>query len=333
MRGGPLVFAALLLLATAAGAAAAGSNGAIVMVTHGQGDDPFWRDLERGARDAAALTGVELTIERIAPFDAGAMNRRLTAVAGKPEDVLGLVVSAPSPEAVAGGLRLAFTNGLPVVTINSGPDVASRVRAELRPGATRSHDPPLPATVHVGQHEEIAGCRVGAYLRRVLGAHSALCLVHERGNEALDARCRGLAHGLGGRAQRLEVDRDDVVARVEAAAAAAPQPEAIVALGPTTSHPLLEPLRDDPTRFGGLPLVAFDPTEALERALEAEHVLLTVDQQPYLQGYLPVVLLTNAGRTSSVELPVANIWTGPQLIDAHGPVDGTTGSECAFALN
>ena len=56
----------------------------------------------------------------------------------------------------------------------------------------------------------------------------------------------------------------------------------------------------------------FDVTDAMLNAVADGAAFFAVDQQPYLQGYLPVEYLTLLKREGVV--PVSNVSTGPRLI-------------------
>ncbi len=49
-------------------------------------------------------------------------------------------------------------------------------------------------------------------------------------------------------------------------------------------------------RHGRVEVAAFDLGPDTLRAVEAGKLLFAIDQQPYLQGYLPVVMLANRAR-------------------------------------
>jgi simple sugar transport system substrate-binding protein len=56
----------------------------------------------------------------------------------------------------------------------------------------------------------------------------------------------------------------------------------------------------------------FDITDAMLNAVADGDAAFAIDQQPYLQGYLPVELLATLKRRGVI--PVSNISTGPRLV-------------------
>ena len=59
---------------------------------------------------------------------------------------------------------------------------------------------------------------------------------------------------------------------------------------------------------------SFDTTDGMLNAVADGKASFAVDQQPFLQGYLPVQYLALLKRDGVI--PVSNVSTGPRLIDA-----------------
>src|SRR5690606_41014409 len=62
---------------------------------------------------------------------------------------------------------------------------------------------------YFGQDESVAGRAVGEKLNDLEARHT-LCLVHERGNVALEARCAGVRKTFAGKTDNLYVDGTDM---------------------------------------------------------------------------------------------------------------------------
>ena len=129
---------AIVLTAIVAG----GSAGAqerqelrFVMVTHGAASDPFWSAVKEGADRGAADAGVELVYRAPETFDLEKMAALVAAAVEEKPD--GLIVSIPNADAVAAPIRAAVDAGIPVITINSGFDVAQSLGALLHVGPER----------------------------------------------------------------------------------------------------------------------------------------------------------------------------------------------------
>src|SRR6266702_6345775 len=149
------------------------------VITHGQASDPFWSVVKKGVDQAAHDMCVTALYESPTgtTFDVVAMSHLIdTAVAAHPN---GLVVSIPDPKALGPSIKAAVAAGIPVISINSGSDVAKS----------------LGVLVHIGQTEENAG--IGGGLRMgAAGVKHALCINQEVGNAALTLRCKGFQEGL-----------------------------------------------------------------------------------------------------------------------------------------
>ncbi|HEX3643924.1 MAG TPA: substrate-binding domain-containing protein [Ktedonobacteraceae bacterium] len=91
----------------------------------------------------------------------------------------GLVVTIPDANALGPSIKAAVAAGIPVISINSGSDVAKS----------------LGVLVHIGQTEEQAGIGGGEKLGSA-GVKHALCINQEVGNSALELRCKGFGEGL-----------------------------------------------------------------------------------------------------------------------------------------
>jgi simple sugar transport system substrate-binding protein len=272
----------------------------IVVVTHGQSSDPFWSIVSHGVRDAARDLGVRTEYQAPLRFDMVEMSERIAAAtAAHPA---ALVVSIPDPDALGPTIRAAVERGIAVVSINSGAEAWKT----------------LGALAHIGQTEYEAGFGAGERLAAA-GARLVLCVNHEVGNAALDRRCDGLRDALGrsgGGVEVLAVDLADPVEteqRIAGALTARPEIDGVLALGPTGSIPALAALRTS-GRLGATAFATFDLSPEVLAAIRNGHMLFAVDQQPYLQGYLPVVLLVKHLETGVMPGGGDVIRTGPGFV-------------------
>lgn len=270
----------------------------IVVVSHGQASDPFWSVVKNGVDQAAK--DMRVTVEYQAPqtFDMVAMSQLIdAAVASNPD---GLVVSIPDASALGDSIRAAVDAGIPVISMNSGSDVAKE----------------LGILNHVGQTEYEAGFGGGERMAAA-GATTALCVNQEVGNVALDLRCQGFADAMAESGATVEVvavdlaDPVDSQQRIAAAVTANEGVDGILALGPTGAAPTLAAMeelgRED------ILLATFDLSPEVLDAVESGRMLFAIDQQQYLQGYLPIVMLTLFNENLNT---VANdvIMTGPGFV-------------------
>ncbi|MFF3904732.1 substrate-binding domain-containing protein [Streptomyces sp. NPDC001848] len=295
--------AACLLLAGCSGSegAAAGDAKAsgpgrlkVALVTHGAKDDAFWELVRKGAEAAAAKDGAELTYAGD-PDPAGQAELVRDAVKDR---VDGIALTLAKPEAMKGAIADARAAGIPIVGLNSGID-AWRSEGVLE---------------YFGQDESVAGRAVGDKLNDLHAKH-ALCVIHERGNVALEARCAGVKKAFGGRTDLLYVDGTDMGAVTGAVAAQLrqdPSIDEVVTLGAQFALGAVKSVQQAGSRAR---VATFDLNTDLVRAVQDGDVQFAVDQQPYLQGYLAVDSLwlyrTNGNVSGGGTAPVL---TGPAFV-------------------
>jgi len=275
------------------------ANIKIYVITHGQASDPFWSVVKKGVDQAAHDMCVTAIYEAPPTFDMVAMSHLIdSAVAAHPD---GLVVSIPDPNALGPSIKAAVAAGIPVISINSGSDVAQS----------------LGVLVHIGQTEEQAGIGGGEKMGAA-GVKHALCVNQEVGNAALELRCKGFKEGLamtGGTITEIGVNLNNPTQTqqtIEAALQHDPTIDGIMTLGPTGASPAIKALQDL-NKLGQIKLATFDLSSDVLNGIKNGQILFAIDQQQYLQGYLPIVLLT-LYKTNLNTVANSVILTGPGFV-------------------
>jgi len=271
----------------------------IVVVSHGQASDPFWSVVQNGVAQAGEDMGVNVQYQAPGTFDMVAMAQLIDAAVATDPD--GLVVSIPDADALSASITAAVEAGIPVISMNSGSDVAAD----------------LGILTHVGQTEYEAGYGGGQRMAEA-GVTNAICVNQEVGNAALDLRCQGFTDALaesGGTVETVAVDLADPTGaqqRISAAITADDTINGILTLGPTGAAPALAALTES-GQLGSMALATFDLSPEVLDAIEAGDMLFAIDQQQYLQGYLPIVLLTLYNTNlNTIANPV--LMTGPGFV-------------------
>lgn len=267
----------------------------IAVVTHGQASSPFWAIVRTGVEAAERQMNVQVDYEAPDVYSLPKMIELVEdAVASKPD---GLVVSFPEP-GLAPAIRRAVRAGIPVITINSGSDTF------------RS----LGVLSHVGQPEGRAGLAAGRRLARA-GVRHALCVNQQVGNVGLDARCDGLRRAMaaaGGSARVLGIDDQSPATPAKIAAAiTSDRIDGVLATNSTGGLLAVEALAKTRRRAK---VASFDLGPDTLRAVEQGKLLFAVDQQPYLQGYLPVVMLANRARYGLLPAQGDVVATGANFV-------------------
>jgi len=299
----------VVLSACASGNQAAGSTSSssggtsrhlkFYVITHGPASDPFWSVVKRGVEQGAKDMGVQAIYEAPPTFDMVAMSHLIdSAVAAHPD---GLVVSIPDPNALGPSIKAAVAAGIPVISINAGADVAKS----------------LGILVHVGQDEYQSGFAAGQKMGAA-GVKHALCVNQQVGVATLEQRCKGFSDAMkqfGATVKEIGVNGGNPTQTqqtIEAAISHDPTIDGILALGPLGSLPAIKALQDL-NKMGQIKLATFDLSPDVLQAIKNGQMLFAIDQQPYLQGYLPIVLLTLYKTNLNI---VANnvIMTGPFFV-------------------
>jgi simple sugar transport system substrate-binding protein len=272
-------------------------------VTHGVAADPFWSVVANGMEDAARELGVRVDYQAVTTFDMVQMSQLIDAsVASRPD---GLIVSVPDVDALGPSIDAALEAGIPVISINSGGRAFQS----------------LGVLAHVGQPEYESGRQSGERLASA-GVQHGLCVNHEVGNVALDFRCQGMEDALaesGGTASVLAVDLadpEDARQRVQGALLADPTIDGILTLATAGAEPTLQAL-EEVGRIGEIPFGTFDLSPPVLESLLDGGMDFALDQQQYLQGYLPVVFLTKYLETGTIPGGGYPVPTGPQFITAE----------------
>ncbi len=281
----------------------------IAMITHGD-DGGFWSIVRRGAVDAAAtLPDVVLDYQGSAG-DARLQSDMIAAALTQGADAL--AVSAPDIGAIQAALDRAEAAAVPIITLNSGSALLEQ-REEV--------------ITHVGQSEKVAGRGAGQRLAE-LGATRVLCVLHEENNIGLQERCAGAAEGLADRdavAVNIQVTGKadpTSTAREVGAAMEAQSPDAVLTLDPDIAMAALREVTDR-----GATLATFDLSPDVLDAVATGQIAFAVDQQPYLQGYLPVVFLELAARNGNEVGGGQVVLTGPSFVTADNAASVATLSQ------
>jgi simple sugar transport system substrate-binding protein len=315
LAGLMIVVAACSSTPSASGGAK-GPDGALVkradikieVVTHGQAIDGFWGVVRNGFKAGAADMGVTYNYNApAAESDMPAMSSLIDAAVAK--NPTGLVVSIPNPDALSPAIKKAIDAGIPVVSMNSGSDVFKS----------------LGIIAHVGQTEFEAGLGAGERFKAA-GVQNAVCFNQEVGNQALTLRCNGFFQGLGvaegaGKVLTGKIsDPADMQAKMSAAFQEDPTIDGILTLGPSVAGPALAAVA-----ASGKPIhiATFDLSAEVLTAIKDGKMDFAIDQQQFIQGYLPIVILTQYAETRN--LPTGDgtglIMTGPGFVTKDNAAD------------
>lgn len=286
----------LAAVATAAVIAAAGQAFAtdIVVVAHGQANDPFWSVVKNGVEKAGKDTGANVEFRSPETFDMVQMSQMIDAAVNQEPD--GLVVSVPDADALGPSIERAVAAGIPVITMNSGSDVSHK----------------LGALLHVGQSEFDAGEIAGKKLAE-MGGTKGICVNQEVGNVSLDLRCQGFEKGFAHPVTVIPTQNDpaEVEAKVRAALESDADVDTVLGLGASLVG---EPAVKAAQALGRdkVLIASFDLSAGFLQDVADGKAAFAIDQQQFLQGYLPVVFL--ALNAEYGLMPGGDVPSGPNLV-------------------
>jgi simple sugar transport system substrate-binding protein len=177
-----------------------------------------------------------------------------------------------------GAIGKVTAKKIPLITINSG---------------TTEQSEKLDAIMHVGQPEYAAGKGAGERAKAA-GVKSFLCVNHYATNPASFERCRGFAEAIGADYKKSTLDVGDDPTTIESKVSAYlrqhPDTNGVLALGPTSASPTIRALEKS-GQAGKMWMATFDLSDDISKGIKSGTVKFAIDQQPYLQGYIPVAVL------------------------------------------
>jgi simple sugar transport system substrate-binding protein len=264
------------------------------MIVHDEPAGTFWGVVKNGADGAARDLGVSVNVQGSGdPAEQADFVEAAIAT-----EVDGIAVSLANPDAMRGPLSSATEAGIPIVTLNSG----------LNDWLT------VGAITHVGQDEIIAGQGAGQRLSEA-GVTKLICAIHEVGNVALDERCQGAEETFQGEVVRVQIDINDPVgsqATIRSALEADSEVNGVLTLNPdmatTAAMPAIQEVGRDIT------LATFDLGPDVLNGVKNGDVLFAIDQQQYLQGYLPILFLTLFAENLNTVGGGQPVLTGPGFV-------------------
>jgi simple sugar transport system substrate-binding protein len=299
VKGGVAAAGLTMLGSPAAAAFGATKAGAIkvAVVTHGD-TGSFWSVFKKGVDQAAK----DLKSRGVSVTQVYANNDVAKQVSGIEAAITAgakvIATSVPDASALKDSLTKASQKGIEIITVNSGL------------GAFDS----LPTyEVHVGQTEDVAGKGAGKQFKAA-GAKKVLVVIHEASNSGLTQRAAGVQSVLGKAATKVitipsaKSDIPGTKAKIQAAFKADKALDGFLGLDPDVTIPALDVLPPG-TKAG-----TFDVGGSIKE-IQKGRMLFAIDQQQYLQGYLPVVFaalfVTNLNTVGNG----APVLTGPGIIN------------------
>lgn len=293
------IAAAIPLALTSTDVAAEGEK--YILVSHAPDSDSWWNTIKNGIALAGEQMGVEVEYRNPPTGDLADMARIIEqSTASGPN---GIITTLSDYDVLSGPIKSAVDQGINVIIMNSGtPEQAREVGALM----------------YVGQPEYDAGHAAGLRAKGD-GVASFLCVNHYISSPSSTERCQGFADGLGVSLGKQMIDSGqdpaEIKNKVLAYLSANPNTDAVLTLGPTSADPTIAALKENGLA-GDIYFGTFDLGSEIVKAIKEGIINWGIDQQPFLQAYLPVVVLTNYDRYGV--LPGNNINSGPGFVTKSG---------------
>ena len=271
-----------------------GKNLTIAMITHEQAGDTFWDKIRAGAQDAAKAHGIDL---KYSNNENGPENATLVqnAIDSK---VDGIALTLSNAAQVIPESQKAVAAGIPVVAFNQGLDQYKEAEAKM----------------YFGSDEDLAGQTVGQRLTQEHGGGKTLCVIQAQGSVALETRCAGVKKTYPN-TENLQVNGADlpsVQQTIQSKLAQDPSITNIVTLGAPIA---LAALQAEQSANNKATIATFDLNQDAAKAIKDGTIAFSVDQQPYVQGYMAVTALwlnlTNGNDLGGGKA----VLTGPSFVD------------------
>lgn len=279
--------ALVTIVALLAAGAAAAADGKYVLISHAPDSDSWWNTIKNAIKQAGEDYNVEVDYRNPPGGDLADMSRLIEQAAARNYD--GVITSIADFDVLKSSIGKVNAKKIPLITINSG---------------TTEQSEKLGALMHVGQPEYNAGKLAGERAAKA-GVKTFLCVNHYATNPASFERCRGFADALHVDYKAATLDSGDDPTTIESKVSAYlrnnPKTDAVLALGPTSAIPSMKVLAK--MGLSGKTFFAtFDLSPEIAAGIKDGSVKFAIDQQPYLQGYIPVAVLATMKQLKTTDL-------------------------------
>ncbi|MFI5193297.1 MAG: substrate-binding domain-containing protein [Chitinophagales bacterium] len=245
-------------------------------------DEDFFKPVRRGMNDAAALLHVDCSFIGTSGVDVPAqVNMVRKAIAA---GVQGIALNIIDSTAFDDVVKDAMAKGIPVISFNSD-----------------DHATPNARMSSVCQNLYQAGLEFGKKMAPSIPYHGEVMVtVHSKGISALEERLSGIREGLKEKNARLLVtitgtNADTASQIITQTLKSNPSIRTILSTGLADTEGAGMSIRKYFHRKG-YQAAGFDLSPTITALIRSGDLLFTIDQQPYIQGFFPLVQLTQYKR-------------------------------------
>ena len=235
--------------------------------------NPFFTPTQYGASDACALLGCSYqwtgSASSSVPQMVSAFN---TAIAA---GVNGIGCAMIDPNAFTGPTHSALAKGIPVVSYNA--------------------DEPNGRLAYIGQDLFVSGQQMGAHIRALVPSGTVALFIATPGSANIQPRIDGAESVLKGTSTKYTVTATGAAVPAELTAIESFWPghtsyKGIFAVDGGSTQSCFQTIKKYNLK-GKVKCGGYDLTPITEELLAAGYGQFTIDQQPYLQGFLPILEL------------------------------------------
>lgn len=238
--------------------------------------NPFFVPAMNGSHDAASLLGVDVKWTGSRSSDVGQMVKAMQHAIAEKAD--GIAVSLIDPTAFNGATRLALKRGTPVLSYNADGGKQNRRLA------------------YIGQDNYQSGLELGARVVQLCSKGDVFLFIATPGQGNIQPRIDGALDAIrdSGKGIRTHVVASGVAVgherkKIEATYLANRNLRGLFAVDAGSTAGVAEVMRKYRLHKRGVRAGGYDLLPVTLQAIHDRNLDFTIDQQPYLQGFLPVL--------------------------------------------
>jgi simple sugar transport system substrate-binding protein len=262
--------------------------------------NPFFVPAKNGSGDAAAIVGASVHWVGSVSSDVGEMVKAMRRAIELRAD--GIAVSIVDPEAFNGPTALALSRGIPVVAYNADGGKANKRLA------------------YIGQDNYQSGLELGARIVSLVEGGDVYLFIATPRQQNIQPRIDGALDAIrdSGSPLRVHVVASGVAVgaekdKIEATYKADKKLRGLFAVDAGSTAGVGAVMRAHGLHARGVRAGGYDLLPSTLRAIHDRDLDFTIDQQPYLQGFLPVLQLFLDRYTDGLVVP-ADTNTGLNFV-------------------
>jgi simple sugar transport system substrate-binding protein len=240
--------------------------------------NPFFVPAKNGSQDASAVFGTTAEWTGSVSSNVGEMVKAMRHAIDTGAD--GIAVSLIDPNAFNGPTALALRKGIPVVAYNADGGNANKRLA------------------YIGQDNYQSGLELGARIVGLVGSGDVYLFIATPRQQNIQPRIDGALDAIrdSGRPIRAHVvasgvDVSEELKKIEATYKAHKDLRGLFAVDAGSTAGIAAVMRVHGLHAHGVRAGGYDLLPATLQAIQDRDLDFTIDQQPYLQGFLPVLQL------------------------------------------